>query len=359
MPDENVVCPGEELTIEVLNPGSGGTEPCADEYRYSTDNEIIWSAWSTTVPVFNAVSGSNVVQSRRSCESGCTSEPTQESWMVLDITPPSVICQDVIVYLDGNGTASIVPNDVFQSASDNCGTINQVSVLPNTFDCGNLGDNAVMLAINDGNGNTVDCTATVTVNDNINSCAPLPVTLIAFEAIAEKDAIHLVWETTNEYDNAGFYLERSENGLEFKVIKFVEPASTTTEMHTYHFRDQAVRTGQMYFYRLKQIDYDGKYTYSDIVRAIISNGKLVLDPISPNPTAPNNSIQISLSVPKESKVIITLFDFRGITVLTERQNLTAGFQTFQMQINELPASTYFIKIEANGESVYRKLIIGQ
>ncbi|MEO6039714.1 MAG: T9SS type A sorting domain-containing protein, partial [Saprospiraceae bacterium] len=83
----------------------------------------------------------------------------------VDAIPPTVVCKDYTVNLNAGGTASIVPANVFQSGSDNCGTVNLQSVSPNTFDCASLGANLVQLTVNDGNGNTATCTAFVTVKD--------------------------------------------------------------------------------------------------------------------------------------------------------------------------------------------------
>ena len=274
-----------------------------------------------------------------------------------DNTAPTVICQDISVNLDANGSASISTADVFQSASDNCSTINQVSVSPNTFDCSNLGDNTVTLTIDDGNGNTADCMATVTINDNINACVVLPVKLTAFKALAEKDAVLLVWKTASEHNNAGFEVERSENGIgEFKKIALVEGAGTTNESHNYQLKDKQVHAGQPYFYRLKQMDYDGTFQYSDIVQAMLSDGKLTLA-VFPNPVSSNGIIHLQMYLPQASEVVLTLFDAQGRIIRTEQHDLEADLQTLQMSINDLPADAYFLKIAANGESVYQQLVI--
>ncbi|MDQ3075520.1 MAG: HYR domain-containing protein [bacterium] len=82
---------------------------------------------------------------------------------VTDPTPPTVVCKNATVNLNPGGSTSIAPADVFQSGSDNCGTVNMVSVSPSTFTCGNAGANSVTLTVNDGHGNTSTCNATVTV----------------------------------------------------------------------------------------------------------------------------------------------------------------------------------------------------
>jgi hypothetical protein len=86
---------------------------------------------------------------------------------IVDNLAPSVVCKNATVSLNAAGSGSITTGEVFQSGSDNCGSVNQVSVSPNTFTCANLGANAVTFTANDGHGNTGTCSATVTVVDNM------------------------------------------------------------------------------------------------------------------------------------------------------------------------------------------------
>jgi hypothetical protein len=109
--------------------------------------------------------GPNTVTLNVNDASGNLSE-CLSSVTVQDIINPSVTCKNHTVFLSSTGTASIAPADVFQSGSDNCGTVNLVSVSPNSFTCSHIGPNTVTLNVNDGHGNTATCTATVTVSDN-------------------------------------------------------------------------------------------------------------------------------------------------------------------------------------------------
>ena len=84
-----------------------------------------------------------------------------------DITAPTVVCKPFTAALNAAGTVTVIPANVYQSGADNCGTVNLVSVVPNTFNCSNLGANTVVLTVNDGNGNTATCSAVVTVVDLI------------------------------------------------------------------------------------------------------------------------------------------------------------------------------------------------
>ncbi|OWY23901.1 T9SS C-terminal target domain-containing protein [Sphingobacteriales bacterium UPWRP_1] len=84
---------------------------------------------------------------------------------VLDNTPPAAICQSVTVSLGFSGTATVTPSQVNNGSTDNCGTVNLVSVSPNTFTCATPG-NTVVLTVSDASGNTGTCSATVTVTDS-------------------------------------------------------------------------------------------------------------------------------------------------------------------------------------------------
>ncbi len=93
--------------------------------------------------------------------STCTATVTVE-----DNVAPVALCQDIIVQLDAAGNATITGNDIDNGSSDACG-IASVTVAPNSFTCGNIGANAVVLTVTDNNGNVSTCNATVTVEDNV------------------------------------------------------------------------------------------------------------------------------------------------------------------------------------------------
>lgn len=89
---------------------------------------------------------------------------------VIDNEDPIAVCQDITVQLDGNGNASITPGMVDNGSDDNCG-IATMTVVPNTFDCNDIGANMVTLTVTDLHGNMHSCMATVTIEDNVNPTA--------------------------------------------------------------------------------------------------------------------------------------------------------------------------------------------
>jgi gliding motility-associated-like protein len=143
----------------------------SDVNNGSTDNCAI-ASYSVSPNTFTcADSNANTVTLSVTDVSGNTATATA-TVTVLDNIAPTVVTQNITVYLDANGNASIVPADVNNSSTDNC-AIATYDVSPNSFSCANIGSNTVTLTVTDVSGNTNTATATVTVLDNI---APTVVT---------------------------------------------------------------------------------------------------------------------------------------------------------------------------------------
>lgn len=94
--------------------------------------------------------------------------------------------------------------------------------------------------------------------------AALPVALTSFEATLIAEDALLTWQTATEENNAGFEIQKSIDGEHFTTIDFVRGQGTTYRTTDYHYWDRSVQMGVNY-YRLKQVDHNGEYTYSHIV----------------------------------------------------------------------------------------------
>jgi len=103
----------------------------------------------------------------------------------------------------------------------------------------------------------------------------IPVELSSFTASASKNSVTLNWITATELNNLGFEIQRLSIGDVWEKIVFVEGYGTTTEIHNYSYIDVNLTPGK-YLYRLKQIDFDGQFEYSDVVEVdnivVIENG---------------------------------------------------------------------------------------
>lgn len=145
----NVACSGNNdgSAISVASGGSG-------VYTY------LWQpGGQTTASATNLSPGNNSVTVTDG--NGCTAT-TSVNILVIDNTPPVANCQNVTVYLNPLGTASVTAIDINNGSTDNCG-IASMTVSPNTFDCNTLGANNVVLTVTDASGNSATCLAVVTV----------------------------------------------------------------------------------------------------------------------------------------------------------------------------------------------------
>jgi hypothetical protein len=143
--------------------------------------------------------------------------------------------------------------------------------------------------------------------------ATLPVKLTRFTAIVENDATLLRWETSSELNNAAFVIERSTDAASFTTIGQVKGNGTTNLTSLYSFTDRQPQPGNNY-YRLKQIDIDGRAEYSEVRVVKFNPATDVLVSIYPNPAA----ARITISATRQVISKITLVDISGHRVLEQR-----------------------------------------
>ena len=139
----------------------------------------------------------------------------------------------------------------------------------------------------------------------------IPVELSWFTANSINGNVILNWVTATEINNQGFEIQRSSSNSEFATIGFVEGCGTITEPHEYSFIDRNVTTCE-YFYRLKQIDYDGTFEYSNEIEVDAAPVSFSLEQNYPNPFNP--STKITYSIPQKSFVSLKVFDQLGSKV---------------------------------------------
>ena len=174
----------------------------------------------------------------------------------------------------------------------------------------------------------------------------IPVELTSFTAQVNDGVVYLNWITATEQNNQGFEVQRRTND-EFTTIGFVNGYGTTTEVHNYSFIDTDVQTGT-YYYRLKQIDFDGTFEYLDVVQVDISApSTFSLEQNYPNPFNPSTIITFSLAI--DSKVSLKVFDVLGQEVVNLiTSNMTAGVHEVNFDAANLNSGVYFYRINASG-----------
>ena len=174
----------------------------------------------------------------------------------------------------------------------------------------------------------------------------VPVELTSFTASVSETNVTLSWVTASETNNQGFEIERNA-GNGFETIGFVPGFGTTTETRSYSFTDGGLSKGT-YSYRLKQIDFNGMYEFSEVVEVeIVIPDVFSLAQNYPNPFNPSTKITFSLAV--DSKVSLKIFDVLGQEVASlVNQDLTQGVHTYNFNASGINSGVYFYKIEATG-----------
>ncbi len=197
---------------------------------------------------------------------------------------------------------------------------------------------------------------------NLNT-NPLPVELSSFTGkVVDNKSINLKWITKTEVDNYGFDVERKINEGEWSSLGFVEGHGNSNSPKNYSFTDNDLFAGGSKFqYRLKQIDTDGKYEYSDVVEVEIKPTQFELSQNFPNPFNPSTTIRFSL--PKETQLKINIYNMLGELVETIADGTyEAGYHKVTFQASSakgggLPSGAYIYRIESADFVQVRKMIL--
>ncbi len=176
----------------------------------------------------------------------------------------------------------------------------------------------------------------------------VPVELTSFTAKLVSGKVNLEWKTATETNNKGFEVERSLDKISFNSIAFVDGKGTTTSANSYAYQDKNIAEGKTYYYRLKQIDYDGTYEYSNVIEAKNDVPEVFsLKQNYPNPFNPSTSIKFGL--PVDSRVTLQVYNMIGQVVATLADgNYSAGTHNVNFDASGLTSGMYIYNIKALG-----------
>jgi hypothetical protein len=199
----------------------------------------------------------------------------------------------------------------------------------------------------------------ITYFNTAQTIQPLPVELLYFEAHGIINSIHLNWATASEMNNSGFDLERTTTPPDnFEKIGWIAGNGSTSNISYYNFEDGNVKPNINYYYRLKQIDFDGDYEYSKITSGSVGDELTGFAfYVIPNPYSGNTSITYTLK--ETSKVKIEVINVMGQQVAElYDNNQDAGNYHYEFSAKTLGYSQgiYTIRVYIN-DHVYLKRIL--
>ena len=184
----------------------------------------------------------------------------------------------------------------------------------------------------------------------------IPVELTSFTASVNEGNVVLNWSTATETNNHLFEIERKAETSEYITIGYVEGAGTTTEPQNYGYTDNKVETGT-YTYRLKQVDFDGTFTYSNEVEVDVTAPlSFNLDQNYPNPFNPTTNI--SYSIPEAGNIILAVYNTVGekVAVLVNGYSEAGHFEV-SFDASNLPSGVYLYKLQSANSVQTKKMML--
>ena len=162
----------------------------------------------------------------------------------------------------------------------------------------------------------------------------------------DQDKVKLNWKTQTEVNNYGFDVERQTINGQWEKVGFVNGNGNSNSPKDYSYIDNNLVGGSKFLYRLKQVDNDGQFTYSDAVEVEVVPNEYNMSQNYPNPFNPSTTIKFSL--PKATQLKLNLYNMLGELVETIADGAyEAGYYTVSFNASNLPSGVYIYRIESN------------
>jgi hypothetical protein len=190
--------------------------------------------------------------------------------------------------------------------------------------------------------------------NNADCSILLPISLFYFTATPNNGKVDIRWTTKSESNNDYFTVERSLNAISFDEIARIEGAGNSIKAIDYSYYDMNPYNGIAY-YRLKQTDYDGNVSYSNMAVVGIEGSDDELISVVPNPFTENTSIHFNSEAQQET-VFIQVYDAVGKSVFTTNYETVKGLNKYRLSTENLDKGIYIITIIKGNKVLKSKML---
>ncbi|MFA4917326.1 MAG: T9SS type A sorting domain-containing protein [Syntrophales bacterium] len=199
--------------------------------------------------------------------------------------------------------------------------------------------------------------------------APLPIELLDFTAVCLSPSgggagggVSVNWSTASETNNAFFTIERSLShsgggvGGGWAAVGTVNGAGNSNSILYYQFTDENIEQGTFLYYRLKQTDFDGAFTYSGIIAVSCQDNLIEIINIYPNPAS--GCFDYIICSTEDREIFVSVTDVSGKVIISKKENITKGLNYKSLDVSTLASACYYLKIETlNGLNKDSKQIL--
>jgi hypothetical protein len=206
--------------------------------------------------------------------------------------PPVANCQNLTIPLGDMGYINLSPEDVNNNSTASCGEVTLVSVVPNYFDCGDIGQHSVILTVSDSQGNTASCTATVTVNDPFGNCCANPTDggeIAADQDICSGNGINPFTSTTLPTGHTGTLEYQWQKSTTSAAADFADINGADAATYT----ETATLTQTTWYRRMAKVTCETEWVESNVVQVVV------------NPRPANPTVSSPISACEGTNVIIS------------------------------------------------------
>jgi Secretion system C-terminal sorting domain len=180
----------------------------------------------------------------------------------------------------------------------------------------------------------------------------LPVELVSFGAMPYKDKIKIYWATASEENAKEFIVERTHNAIDFTEVAHTNASGNSTSMLNYKAYDDHPQQGANY-YRLKQVDFNGKFTYTKLVSAKFYSSIVDLI-IIPNPAKDKATIRFNAT--GNYSALLRITGMQGKTILNRQFISEEGINEYSLNMNELVTGIYSVQLIVDDQNMISKIV---
>ena len=264
---------------------------------------------------------------------------------------------DIVFIIDGgsitwmaNGDFNVGLNSVFYiinggvlfNGSGSCNAAKRISFGGTTI-----------VSCNGGGGSSVSTFEGFTSAGGGTSAGPLPVELIKFEAKYQGVYNKLSWITASEHNNSHFEIQKSTDGINFITISKTKGAGNSNQIIEYSYLDSSQSIA---YYRLKQIDFNGSFEYSKIIK-VSGKKDMTLNVVSVSPNPSTDKIKIQINLADIQSIQFALYDKQGKKILTQSTTeYSEDYTIINLDLSYLASDIYFLQTIVNQNTFVNKLV---